>query len=138
MNDGLYHDAIVALARSRDGAGLAESADAEVMVDNPLCGDRITLQLDMSDGQIAAIRHKVRGCALCEASAAMIARHAAGLTASDCREARDALARIVRDGEAGTGTWEEMAAFAPVHARKSRHDCVFLPFDALDEALGKF
>ncbi|MEQ9328844.1 MAG: iron-sulfur cluster assembly scaffold protein [Rhodospirillales bacterium] len=138
MSDGLYHDSIVALARSRDGSGLADTADAEAIVDNPLCGDRITLQLDMADGRISAIRHKVRGCALCEASAAMIARHAAGLDAAECRDARNALKRIVRDGAADSGPWEEMAAFAPVHARKSRHDCVFLPFDALDEALGTF
>lgn len=138
MSDGLYHDAIVALARSRDGAGLSEAADAEVIVDNPLCGDRVTLQLDMAEGHIAVVRHKVRGCALCEASAAMIARHAVGLSRRECSEARSALERIVRDGNAEDGPWPEMAAFAPVHSRKSRHDCVFLPFDALDEALGKF
>jgi nitrogen fixation NifU-like protein len=31
--------------------------------------------------------------------------------------------------------WPELAAFAPVHAHKSRHDCVLLPFAALTQAL---
>jgi NifU-like protein involved in Fe-S cluster formation len=31
--------------------------------------------------------------------------------------------------------WPELAAFTPVHAHKSRHDCVLLPFEALAQAL---
>ncbi|MGH6899045.1 MAG: iron-sulfur cluster assembly scaffold protein, partial [Geminicoccaceae bacterium] len=31
--------------------------------------------------------------------------------------------------------WPELAAFAPVHAHKSRHECVLLPFEALTRAL---
>ena len=30
--------------------------------------------------------------------------------------------------------WPELAAFAPVHAHKSRHECVLLPFEALYQA----
>ena len=139
MSESLYHEEIVALARSGEGAGLAETADAEVMIDNPLCGDRITLQVDMTNGRISALRHKVRGCALCEASAAMIARRATGLNTDDCRAARDGIEAIVRRGETVTEPlWPEMQAFAPVHSRKSRQDCVLLPFDALDEALKNF
>jgi hypothetical protein len=32
-------------------------------------------------------------------------------------------------------SWPELAAFAPVHAHKSRHECVLLPFEALIRAL---
>lgn len=139
MSESLYHEEIVALARSGEGAGLTDKADAEVMIDNPLCGDRITLQVDMTDGRISALRHKVRGCALCEASAAMIARRAAGLDIEGCQKARDGIEAIVRRGEdSGQPVWPEMQAFAPVHARKSRQDCVLLPFDALDAALKNF
>jgi nitrogen fixation NifU-like protein len=37
--------------------------------------------------------------------------------------------------EAAGRSWPELAAFAPVHAHKSRHECVLLPFEALIRAL---
>jgi len=79
MSDSIYHDTVMELARSATGAGLQDKAAAEATIDNPLCGDRITLQIDMQGSQVAAVRHKVRGCALCEASAALIAGNAAGM-----------------------------------------------------------
>lgn len=43
-------------------------------VDNPLCGDRVTIDVKLAGGKLAAIGHQVRGCLLCEAAAATIAR----------------------------------------------------------------
>tara|TARA_R110002110_G_scaffold54129_11_gene155586 strand:- start:3986 stop:4405 length:420 start_codon:yes stop_codon:yes gene_type:complete len=137
MSDSIYHDTVMELARSATGAGLSDRADAETTIDNPLCGDRITLQIDMKGGQIAAVRHKVRGCALCEASAALIAGNAAGLDRPALQSARQNIEAIVRCGEEITPIWPDMAAFSPVHSRKSRQDCVLLPFDALDAALSE-
>ena len=87
-------------------------------------------------GQISN-RHKVRGCALCEASAALIAGNAAGMDRPALQTARQNIEAIVRRGEDMTPVWADMAAFAPVHSRKSRQDCVLLPFDALDAALSQ-
>ena len=137
MSDSIYHDTVMELARSATGAGLQDKADAEATIDNPLCGDRITLQIDMQGSQVAAVRHKVRGCALCEASAALIAGNAAGMDRPALQTARQNIEAIVRRGEDMTPVWAEMAAFAPVHSRKSRQDCVLLPFDALDAALSQ-
>jgi nitrogen fixation protein NifU and related proteins len=49
--------------------------------------------------------------------------------ASDLGEA------IAREPHAAGRAWPELAAFAPVHAHKSRHECVLLPFEALIRAL---
>jgi hypothetical protein len=34
-------------------------------------------------------------------------------------------------------SWPELAAFVPVHAHKSRHECVLLPFEALIRTLDR-
>ena len=53
-----------------------------------------------------------------------------------CASVAEQLERAIRkDPAAGDGLWPELGAFAPVHAHKSRHDCVLLPFEALTEAL---
>lgn len=138
MRDELYHQAILELARKGRGAARLESPQASVTVDNPLCGDRITLDLDLRDGQVGAIGHKVRGCLLCEAAAAAIAERAPGRTPGELREVAKELGEAVAKApEAAGRRWPELAAFAPVHPHKSRHECVMLPFQALTEALDR-
>ena len=80
MSDALYHDRIVALAKSRAGAGKLEAPTASARRDNPLCGDRVTMDVRLDDqDRIVELAHQVRGCALCQASAVALAARATGL-----------------------------------------------------------
>jgi nitrogen fixation NifU-like protein len=125
MNDALYHDALMALAK--DPTYAAPLAPGEgVTVDNPLCGDRVTLAGNVADGAVLGLRHKVRGCALCQAATAALARVLDGKPATALAEAEAALESALSGGQAP----EPWAAFAPVSRHKSRHDCVRLPFSA--------
>ena len=136
MKDELYHQAILELAKKARQAARLDAPQASVTVDNPLCGDRITLDLTLSDGRIGRVGHKVRGCLLCQASAAVIGERAPGMAPSELREISQGLGEaIARTPEAAGSSWPELAAFAPVHAHKSRHECVMLPFEALTRAL---
>jgi nitrogen fixation NifU-like protein len=136
MNDQLYHQAILELAKKARHASRLETPQASVTVDNPLCGDRVTLDLNLADGRVGELGHQVRGCLLCQAATAAISQRAPGETPDTLREVAqeigDALARAP---EAAGELWPELAAFAPVHAHKSRHECVLLPFEALTQAL---
>jgi nitrogen fixation NifU-like protein len=139
MKDDLYHQAILDLARRATGQGRLESPQASVGVDNPLCGDRVTLDLCLDDGRVSALAHRVRGCLLCQAAAAVIGARAPGQTVAVLHENAERLRRMMVEGasageEAG-GWWPELGAFAPVHRHKSRHECVLLPFTALRRAL---
>jgi nitrogen fixation NifU-like protein len=141
MQDDLYHQAILDLAREATGHGRLEAPQASIRVDNPLCGDRVTLDLELQDGRVSALGHQVRGCLLCQAAAAVIGARAPGQTAAALRENTERLRRLIVDGPgaggsaATDGLWPELAAFAPVHRHKSRHECVLLPFVALSRAL---
>ena len=141
MNDDggtLYHDAILALARSREGAGSLPEPNVSATINNPLCGDRVTMDLALDGGgTVTALAHRVRGCALCEAAAAAISRHAAGLDAPAIEAASAAADAILRGEALPAGSWPEIALFAPVAAHRSRHRCVTLPFEAVREALRK-
>ena len=132
MTDTLYNDAIVAAARSRTGAGRLEHPHVTVSCDNPLCGDRTTLDLETEAGRVTALAHKTRGCLLTEAAAALIAGHGPGRELEALAAAAPAV-RAFLEGEAEP-PWPELAMFAPVRAVRSRHECVLLAFEALREA----
>jgi nitrogen fixation NifU-like protein len=134
MNDQLYQDRIVALAKAKTGAGKLASPTKSARRDNPLCGDRVTIDVTLDgQGRISEIAHQVRGCLLCQASAAALASVAVGRDASGIADLRHEAERAVgrEEGEAQ----EPFAAFVPVRDHKARQECVLLPFEALKEAL---
>ncbi|HET6161648.1 MAG TPA: iron-sulfur cluster assembly scaffold protein [Dongiaceae bacterium] len=133
MSEALYHEALVSRARTAFGKGRLPDATASATIDNPLCGDRVTLDLSVKDGQIEAIGHQVRGCLLCEAAAATIAEYCRGDDKAGL-EALSAAARKLMTEGVLEPRWQCLEIFRPVHKAKSRRDCVLLPFEALKRA----
>jgi len=133
MSDALYQDALLKLAKEAPKRGRLEPNDASVRLDNPLCGDRVRIDLRMSGRKIADLAHEVRGCVLCEAAAGAIGRLAVGLD-------KEGVARLAAEADkalAGDAPEiQELQAFSPVSRHRSRHDCVRLPFQALKQAMG--
>ncbi|MGI9419104.1 MAG: iron-sulfur cluster assembly scaffold protein [Geminicoccaceae bacterium] len=136
MSDDLYQQAIIALARRAREQPRLEAPDLTADVDNPLCGDRITLDLALDGAMIVKVGHKTRGCLLCEASACLIADHGPGMTVGDLEEKATTLVQRFRDeGQALADLWPGLDTLAPARRYKSRLDCVTLPFQALIKAL---
>jgi nitrogen fixation NifU-like protein len=133
VSEALYHAALVERARAAFGKGRLPDATASATVDNPLCGDRITIDLAVKDGHIEAIGHQVRGCLLCEAAAATIAEYCRGNSPAEL-DAMSAAARTLMIEGALEPRWQCLEIFRPVHQAKSRRDCVLLPFEALKRA----
>jgi len=136
VSETLYQQAILDLARAAHGAARLADPTVSVTVHNPLCGDRITLDLVLADGTVRGIGHRVRGCALCEAAASAIGIHAPGATSTQLRQAGDDIAALIA-GQDRDPIWPELLAFLPVRGAKSRHRCVLLPFEALSQALAE-
>ena len=134
MSDQLYQERIVALARAKTGVGKLAEPTKSARRDNPLCGDRVTIDVRLDgQGRIAEIAHQVRGCLLCQASASALSSVAVGRDAAGIAALRHDADRALgrEDGEAG----EPFTAFLPVAAHKSRQECVLLPLEALKDAL---
>jgi nitrogen fixation protein NifU and related proteins len=134
MNDQIYQDRIVALAKAKTGAGKLEAPTKSARRDNPLCGDRVSVDIKLDgQGRITEIAHQVRGCLLCQASASALSAVAVGRDAAGIAELRHDAERAL--GREAGEPHEPFTAFAPVAAHKSRQECVLLPFEAVKDAL---
>ena len=136
MLEALYQDKIIELSRNSRNRGRLEAPDASARVDNPLCGDRVTMDISIKDGRVSAIGHKVRGCALCEAASEIISQNAIGLDATELSQI-EAATRVFMTSSAEEHPWAQLSVFKPVRDVKSRHECVYLPFTALSKALAE-
>lgn len=135
MTENMYDDPIIALARAATGAGTIADAQVTATADNPLCGDRVTVQLSLDAGRITKFAHKVRGCALCQAAASAIGRHALECTPADVANAGETVRKLLKErATPPAGAWPELSHFTPVAEHKSRHTCVLLAFDAVAKA----
>ena len=131
----LYQQAIKALAASGTGQGRLDAPDARALLDNPLCGDRVEMEVKLSAGRIAAIAHAVKGCLLCRAAAGAIGQRASGANAEEIERVAAQLTEMLERSGPPPDGWPELAAFAPVHDHRSRYGCVLLPFNTLIAAL---
>ncbi len=77
--DDLYREEILDHYRSPRHRGRLASPDATFEDDNPLCGDRVRMDVRLAeDGSIAEARFCGEGCAICQATASMLCDDVAG------------------------------------------------------------
>lgn len=82
--DDLYRDEILEHYRRPHNFGTLPNPDASYEGSNPLCGDRITLMLAISeDGHVADVAFTGRGCAISQASASMLTDELRGMSLAD-------------------------------------------------------
>ena len=70
--DDLYRDYILEHYRRPHNFGVLDGATLSQEGANPLCGDRITMQLRVRDGVIDGVGFTGRGCAISQASASLL------------------------------------------------------------------
>lgn len=115
----LYRDFILDHYRSPRNAGTLEQPDATFEDNNPLCGDRIRMDLKLRDGIIEDIKFKGRGCAISQASASLLTESVKGKT----------VAEVARIGK------EEVLENLGIQISAARLKCALLGLKVLKEAL---
>lgn len=136
MSEQLYNTRILRLAASIPHMVRLPDAQASVRKVSPICGSRVTLDLDTDgDGRVARIGQEVRACALGQASAAILGRQIVGQDVAALIAARDGLrAFLSGDADAPPAGWKDLDVFAPARAHRARHASILLAWDAAAEA----
>lgn len=135
MSDSIYQQALKNLALAAHGAGRLTPHDGEALRDNPLCGDRVRMEITRSENLITALAQETKGCLLCRAAASLLGLRAPGKTAEEIAAAAQALRDLLQNSRPAPEAWPEFAVFLPVQAHPSRHGCVLLPMETLLQAL---
>jgi NifU-like protein involved in Fe-S cluster formation len=135
MTDSLYQDAIKRCAEAGHGHGQLAAASGAAKLSNPLCGDRVRMQVALDAGRISGIAHETKGCLLCRAAASLLGERATGLDEAAIAALAGGLESLLQEGTPPPAGWPELAMFIPAQAHASRHRCILLPLRALQAAL---
>lgn len=82
----MYRDLILEHHRYPHNFGTLEPNDVSQEEHNPLCGDRIRLDLRIVDGKIAEVAFSGKGCAVSQASASMLTDELIGMDLERARQ----------------------------------------------------
>jgi len=134
MNAPLYNTQILRLAASIPFQERLADPGATSEKRSPVCGSRVTVDIDMADGRVSAVGMLVRACALGQASAALMAAEVVGRTPEELAEARDQLTAWLAGERAEPPEWPGMDLFVPALPHRARHPSIRLAFEAAAEA----
>jgi nitrogen fixation NifU-like protein len=135
LND-LYRDVILDHNRKPRNFGGLEPADASVEGFNPLCGDRLTVRLQMQDDKISDIRFEGQGCAISTASASLMTEAVKGKTRADALRLFDRVHQLLTDdGAPPAEELGKLAALSGVREFPARVKCASLCWHTLASAL---
>ncbi len=119
--DDLYRDYILEHYRRPHNFGVLEHPSASIENSNPLCGDRITLQIGVRDGVVDEIAFTGRGCAISQASASLLTDEIKGKPLS----------------EADAFGADDLLDLLGIEISPARLKCAMLSHDTLRKALAE-
>jgi NifU-like protein involved in Fe-S cluster formation len=138
LND-IYNKRIIELAGNIPRLGRLPSPDATATAHSKLCGSTVKIDIKMDDGVVTDFGHDVKACALGQASSSIMASHVIGSTASELRELRETVRKMLKENGKPPegGKWADIALLEPVRDYKARHASTMLTFDAVVDAIGQ-
>ena len=132
----LYQEIILDHNRKPRNYGALPQASHHAEGHNPLCGDRITVALQLDGERIDGIAFEGESCAICKASASMMTVNVKGKTRAEAetliREFREmATGKLGPEGLAHIG---RLTVFSGVRDLPTRVKCAILPWHTLHAA----
>jgi nitrogen fixation NifU-like protein len=136
--DELYQATIVDHDRAPRNHGALAGATHQATVDNPLCGDVVTVHAQVVDDMVRDLMFEGRGCALSRAAASIMTTMVRDHGCEAARRLTAAFEQFVQGPPDAPIPDElgELRAFAGVRRFRSRRVCALLPFRALMRAIG--
>ncbi|MBI1951481.1 MAG: SUF system NifU family Fe-S cluster assembly protein [Acidobacteria bacterium] len=133
----LYQEVILDHNRQPRNFGALPGANRRAEGFNPLCGDRVTVQLEMQDGVVQDIRFQGSGCAISKASASMMTESLKGRTREHAEEMFREFHRLLTGvaGAPDAAALGKLVVFGGVREFPVRVKCATLAWHTLRSAL---
>jgi len=137
----LYQEVIIDHSKRPRHFGKLAGQNREAEGYNPLCGDRLTVELIVEDGIVKDAAFEGAGCAISTASASLMTDMVRGKTEAEAqalfRQFQDLVTRNDPPTEDDLLELEKLAALAGVRAFPSRVKCATLAWHTLSAALDR-
>ncbi|HET9454224.1 MAG TPA: iron-sulfur cluster assembly scaffold protein [Gemmatimonadaceae bacterium] len=119
MTQPLYGPLVLDHYRRPRNQRRLENATASAEGHNPMCGDRVRIELEVEGDVVRAAAFTANACVLCTAAASLLTERLAGASTARARAISDA----------------EMIGWLDAPVTSARQKCVTLPLRALQQAL---
>ncbi|MGH9558885.1 MAG: Fe-S cluster assembly sulfur transfer protein SufU [Bryobacteraceae bacterium] len=133
--DDLYREVILDHSKRPRNFGPMEAASAKAEGFNPLCGDRLTLELKLVAGKIEDARFVGSGCAISTASASLMTEMLKGKTRREAEQLFEHFHRLLTTDDADALDLGRLAVFSGVREYPMRVKCATLAWHTLRAAL---
>jgi nitrogen fixation NifU-like protein len=114
--------------------GELENADLEEYLNNPLCGDEVTVYANLHEDKVADIGFTGRGCSISQASASMLTERLLGKGREEAEAEVEAFLEMMRTEE--KEELGELVALKEIIQTPNRIRCATLAWDAFRRGLG--
>ncbi|MDQ3387095.1 MAG: SUF system NifU family Fe-S cluster assembly protein [Actinomycetota bacterium] len=113
--------------------GEVPSADIQEHLNNPLCGDEVTIYANLQYGTLSEVSFTGRGCSISQASASMLTERLSGKSREEAEIEIEAFLEMMRTEE--NEELGELAALKGIIQTPNRIRCATLAWDALKQGL---
>lgn len=135
----LYQDVILDHSKHPRNAGRLDPHTHDANGNNPLCGDKISVTLNVEDGIVVDVAFDAKGCAITVASASMMTEIIKGKTVEEAQaffaDFQELLTRKEPIGEGELADLDGLAALTGVREFPMRVKCATLPWHTVNAAL---
>lgn len=138
--DDLYRRVIMDhYKKPRNRGVFVDNEDDTVVIDlnNPTCGDRISLHLKIKEDIIEGARFIGEGCSISMSSASMMTEAVKGKTLEQAMNLAERFSVMVRGGDATFAEYEDIEALSGVCKFPARIRCAVLAWNALRKGIDK-
>ena len=122
---------IIKIASDTSNYGIKENSNLTATSKNKICGDQITIEIEMSNHRIERMSYETESCIFCQASASLLSKI---VKRSDIENVRDDINEIVKSQKNKKIVFKKKyKEFRKLFQQKykERFDCILLPFNAL-------
>ncbi len=138
----LYQEVILDHGKRPRNFGPLPAANRHADGYNPLCGDKVTVNLVLEDGRVTDVKFVGVGCAISMASASLMTEAIKGKTEAELRDMfqkfhKGLTAGDEAEGAAALAELDKLAVFGGVREFPVRVKCATLPWHTLIAALDR-
>lgn len=133
--DDLYRRVIMDHYKNPRNQGTLDDDAVTVNLNNPTCGDRIQLQMQLEDGIVKQAKFSGEGCSISLSSASMMTEAVKGKTYEEALALADKFSEFIKGEDVEFEELEDIEALSGVSKFPARIKCATLAWNALRKGI---